>query len=995
MLTRIEVAFQPGMVDARGDGVRDAIRTFLALPVQAVHSRDIYKIEAPLDDAERRRVQAAIADPVTQRAGRGRLPGQGADWVLTVGFRAGVTDNVGRSARTVIEDLTDRPIPDDGDVYTETEYHLVAPDLDRSGAERVGLELLANPLIETLVIRAGAEWEAEEPDTTVPVIRGGGIPEAAIVDLSGSDEDLMRISREGTLSLRLLEMQVIRDHFVAPEVAGHRGTHDLPPSPTDVELECLAQTWSEHCKHKIFNATIDYREGDRRETIGSLFKTYIKGTTDAVAQRVDWLVSVFDDNAGVIRLDEKQNLVYKVETHNSPSALDPYGGAMTGIVGVNRDPFGTGRGAELLFNVWGYCLASPFHDTPLPEGLLHPRRIRDGVHKGVIDGGNQSGIPYGRGWEFFDQRYLGKPLVYCGTVGLMPREVCGEPAHVKIVRPGHLVAMIGGRIGKDGIHGATFSSEVLHADSPVQAVQIGDPITQKKMTDFLLEARDLGLYSTITDNGAGGLSSSVGEMATLCGGARLDLAKAPLKYAGLAPWEILTSEAQERMTVAIPPENIDAFLDLAQRREVEATVLGEFTAEPWFHVTVGERTVALLEMDFLHDGCPTLQLQAVWQAPPGEDPPTPEPADHGAALRGMLARLNLCSGEYKARQYDHEVKGLSVVKPYIGVHSDVPSDGAVFLAAHGQRRGVVLSEGILPCYSDLDTYHMARAAVDLAVRRSVAVGGHIGHMAALDNFCWPDPEQSDRTPDGHYKLAQLVRTCRGLQEACLSFDLPLISGKDSMKNDSTRGGGKISIPPTLLVSTIGITEDVATAMTLDAKKPGDRVLVLGATRAELGASEYLRWLGDDLRGEPFLGTRVPTVDLTLSRRTCDAVHACIERGLLRSASAPAMGGLALALARTAMAGELGLEVDLAALPVDGELGRAERLYAESGGRFVLTVAPEDADAVAEAFEGLPWGWIGTVTAGPPRLLVRDGDEIVLEQEIAALKRSWKEPLDGI
>ncbi len=995
MLTRIEVAFRPGMVDARGDGVRDAIRTFLALPVERVHSRDIYKLDAPLDDGERARVEAELADPVTQRAAQGRLPGHGADWVLTVGFRPGVTDNVGRSAAVLIQDLVGRPLPADGGVYTEIEYHLVAPALDRAGAERVGLELLANPLIETLAVRAGAEWEDEAPDQAIPVIRGGEIPEAEIVDLSGSDEDLMRISREGTLALRLVEMQAIRDHFRDPAVAAARAALDLPPSPTDVELECLAQTWSEHCKHKIFNATIDYREGDRRETVSSLFKTYVEGTTDAVAGRVDWLVSVFDDNAGVIRLDDEQSLVYKVETHNSPSALDPYGGAMTGIVGVNRDPFGTGRGAGLLFNVWGYCLGSPFHDQPLPEGLLHPRRIRDGVHKGVIDGGNQSGIPYGRGWEFFDPRYLGKPLVFCGTVGTMPRQVCGAPAHVKDVRPGHAVVMVGGRIGKDGIHGATFSSEELHQDSPVQAVQIGDPITQKKMTDFLLEARDLGLYTSITDNGAGGLSSSVGEMAELVGGATLDLAKAPLKYAGLAPWEILTSEAQERMTVAVPPERLDAFLALSARREVESTVLGTFTAEPVFRVTVGERTVALLEMAFLHDGCPRLALEAVWEPPAGEDPPTPEPEDHGAALRGMLARLNLCSGEFKARQYDHEVKGLSVVKPYVGVRGDVPSDGAVFLAAHGKPHGVVLAEGIYPCYSDLDTYHMARAAVDTAVRRSVAVGGRVGHMAALDNFCWPDPEQSERTPDGHYKLAQLVRACRGLQDACLAFDLPLISGKDSMKNDSTRGGVKISIPPTLLVSTIGVTGDVTTAVTLDAKRPGDHVLVLGATRAELGAGEYLRWLGETTRGAPYLGSAVPTVDLEQSRRTCDAVHELIWRGLVRSASTPALGGLALALARTAMAGELGLDVDLAALPVEGHPGRAERLYSESGGRFVLTVAPGDAEAVDTALEGLPKAWIGTVTGGPPRLLVRDGDEIVLDEDLAALKRSWKETLDGV
>ncbi len=997
MITRIEVAPRRDVADARGAGVRLAIRTFLGLPVDSVSTRTIYKIDAPLDASEQERVRAALTDPVTERSSLASLAGDEPDWVLRIGFRPGVTDNVGRSARVAVEDLVARPLEDDAAVYTETEFHLHGPELDRASADRIGHELLANLLIETLGVMSGAEWRAEGADHGLPRFPSAAEPQVRTVDLSGSDDDLMRISRDGTLSLSLEEMAAIRDHYTDPGRRSRRGDLGLPSWPTDVELECLAQTWSEHCKHKIFNADIRYREGERTETVRSLFSTYIRGTTEQVAERVDWLVSVFHDNAGVIRLDDERNLVFKVETHNSPSALDPYGGAMTGIVGVNRDPFGTGRGAELLFNVWGYCLASPFHDGAIPEGLLHPRRIRDGVHRGVIDGGNQSGIPYGRGWEFFDERYLGKPLVYCGTVGWMPREVGGQPSETKDVRAGYHVVMVGGRIGKDGIHGATFSSEELHADSPVQAVQIGDPITQKKMTDFLLEARDAGLYPAITDNGAGGLSSSVGEMATLCGGARIDLADAPVKYAGLDPWEILLSEAQERMTLAVPPDRLDAFLALARRREVEATVLGEFTDEAVFHVLHGGDTIAHLEMDFLHDGCPTLQLDAVWDPPEPREPAAIEPPDHGDALRGMLGRLNLCSIETKARQYDHEVKGLSVIKPFVGVGSDTPSDGAVFLAGHRGRAGVVLSEGILPRYSDLDTFHMATAAVDLAVRRAVAVGGRVGHMAALDNFCWPDPVQSERTPDGHHKLAQLVRACRGLQAACLAFDLPLISGKDSMKNDSTRGGVKISIPPTLLVSVIGTMDDVTRAVSLDAKCPGDRIYVLGETRPELGAGEYLQYRGEEVDGAGWLGGRVPTVDLDLSRRCCEGVADCVARGLARTVHAPGPGGLALALFRTAMGGRLGLEVDLDALPADGPLSPAEALYSESGGRFLLTAAPGDSAELERTLEGLPWACIGRVEPSETRarLRVRAGDAVSIDEDLDALVRTWKETLHDV
>ena len=382
-------------------------------------------------------------------------------------------------------------------------------------------------------------------------------PEVHDVPLREADDaDLARISKDGMLALNLEEMRAIQSYF-----------REQGRDPRDAELECLAQTWSEHCKHKIFASPISYQDPDGQTHLveRGLFRTYVRGATEEVAaaraeagadeEGAPFLVSVFHDNAGVVRFTETDHLAYKVETHNSPSALDPYGGAMTGIVGVNRDSFGTGRGADLLTNVWGYCLGDPRHDGALPRGLMHPRRIRDGVHDGVIDGGNHSGIPYRRGFELFDDRYAGKPLVYCGTVSVMPAECAGVPTHEKPVSVGDAIVMIGGRIGKDGIHGATFSSVELDEDSPVQAVQIGDPITQRMMFDMLAQARDEGLCSGMTDNGAGGLSSSVGEMAEMTGGARIDLAKAPLKYPGLAPWEILISEAQERMTVAVPGEH--------------------------------------------------------------------------------------------------------------------------------------------------------------------------------------------------------------------------------------------------------------------------------------------------------------------------------------------------------------------------------------------------------------------------------------------------------
>jgi phosphoribosylformylglycinamidine synthase len=980
MITRIEIGYKPGVRDPEGEAVAQTVEGYLHLPVDAVRTVSVYKIDAALRPGEADTAVEGFLDPVIQEAALGKLTREGYDWSITIGFRPGVTDNVGRTAKVTLQDMLGRRLEASDKVYTESRYLVKAPSLTRGQAERIATGCLANLLIETVRVQSAGEFEETPADESIPVMTGAASAAVNTVPLEGGDEELMRISREKVLSLNVAEMRTVRDYFASR--AGERKALGLGPEPTDAELEVLAQTWSEHCKHKIFNARIRYREpGKPGEMVSSIFNTYIRGATEAIGKKKDFLVSVFHDNAGVVRFNEKWNVVYKVETHNSPSALDPYGGAITGIVGVNRDPFGTGRGAELLANVWGYCLGSPFHDESLPQGLLHPRRIRDGVHQGVIDGGNQSGIPYLRGFEWFDRRYLGKPLVYCGTLALMPREIRGEPAHVKVVKSGHAVVMVGGRIGKDGIHGATFSSQELHDASPVQAVQIGDPITQKTMTDFLLEARDQALYSAITDNGAGGLSSSVGEMAQYSGGCEIDLEKAPIKYEGLQPWEILLSEAQERMTLAVPPEQVDALLKLAEERDVEATVLGTFTDSGLFHVTHGTLQVACIEMDFMHEGCPVLELEAVWD-PPAHEVPAPGALDVGA----LLERLNVCSKEEKSRQYDHEVKGLSIVKPFVGVANDIPSDASVMCVEHGKPEGVVLAEGINPRFSDVDTYWMAASVLDLALRRIVAAGGDPESVAGLDNFCWPDPEQSERTPDGHYKLAQLVRACRGLHDFSLAYGLPMISGKDSMKNDTHMGDTKISIPPTLLVSGVGKIHDVGLAMTPDAKCEGDAVYVLGMTRNEMGGSEYHAMLGG-------LGGDLPRVDPGKAMDRYKALHRCIGQGLVHSAHTPSLGGLGVGFAMVAMGGELGLEIDLGALPAEEGLDDKAALFSETNSRFIVTVAKADAERFEKAMgEGAR---VGIVTRTKKLVIKGVNGGNVVEEDVAALKDRWKGTVQGI
>ncbi len=721
MVSRIEIGLNDGIYDARAETLKRKALNLFNIKIDEVWTRNVYKIDADISDDELDIARCEFTDNVIETSATDRLsPPNDFNWLIEIGFRPGVTDNVGRTAKVALQDVIGRRLKDDEAVYTVTQYFIKATHLKRQDVEFIATELLANTLIQTVNIYSADEWMNSSIDRSVPAIHSAPDLTVKTFNLNCSDEELLRISRDGMLSCSLEEMKAMQRYFADEKVKSARIALGLPEDPTDVEIECIAQTWSEHCYHNIFYVLIRYYDEDgKEEVIDSLFKTYIKGATQKIAQEIDWLVSVFTDNAGVIKFSKKNHIVYKVETHNSPSALDPYGGAMTGIVGVNRDPMGTGMGANMLCNVWGYCFASPFYKGEVPKGLMHPRRIREGVHQGVIEGGNQSGIPWARGWEFFDDRFLGKPLVFCGTVGLLPVLVNGAPSEIKEIKKGDKVVMVGGRIGKDGIHGATFSSEELREESPVQAVQIGDPITQKKMYDFLMIARDRGLYRAITDNGAGGLSCSVGEMGRLCGGADIDLSKAPLKYQGLKPWEILLSEAQERMTLAVQPEKEKELMKLAKKMDVEVTTLGEFTDSGAFIIRYSDKVVGRLDMDFLYEGCPRMELKAKWEFKKPLEPAAIPKKHLNDVILELLSDLNICSKEYKSRQYDGEVKGLSVIKPFVGIYCDIPSDATVMRAEYESNVGIVLAEGVNPFYSDIDTYNMASSVIDEAVRRIV------------------------------------------------------------------------------------------------------------------------------------------------------------------------------------------------------------------------------------------------------------------------------------
>jgi phosphoribosylformylglycinamidine synthase II len=993
MPNRIEVALKDGVRDARGERIRREIEHFMHLPVMDVKTIDVYTVDSSLSEADLQPAAAGpFSDPVIQEFGIGCPLAADFDFAVEVGFRPGVTDNVGRTAREAVEYLTGRPFADGEGVYYAVQY-LLKGGLSVDDVEQIATGLLCNTLIQRYSILSAADFADRGGFAAyLPKVQVEVKVEVKEIDLEVSDDELMRISREGILALTLDEMRIIQAHYRAPKVLAERQKQGLVAKPTDVELECLAQTWSEHCKHKIFAGTVQYEDelGNRQE-INSLFKSFIQRTTKDVREKLgdrDFCLSVFKDNAGVIRFNKEWSLVFKVETHNSPSALDPYGGALTGIVGVNRDPFGTGQGSKLIFNTDVFCFADPFYDKPLPSRLLHPRRIYEGVVEGVEHGGNKSGIPTVNGSLVFDERFAGKPLVFCGTAGLMPAELNGQPSHEKSIKPGDLIVMTGGRIGKDGIHGATFSSEELNENSPVTAVQIGDPITQKRMFDFLIRARDKGLYRFITDNGAGGLSSSVGEMAGECGGCRMDLSRAPLKYPGLNPWEILISEAQERMSLAVPPEQIDEFLDMAKRFGVEATVLGEFTDNGVFHILHGERTVAWLPMEFMHEGLPPMQLTARWEVREQAEVEVEEKEDYTDDLKRLLSSLNICSKESVVRRYDHEVQGGSVVKPFTGVANDGPSDAAVVRPILDSFEGVVTAHGICPRYSDIDTYHMTANAIDEALRNYVAVGGSLDLVAGLDNFCWCDPVLSDKTPDGPYKMAQLVRSNQALYDVCMDYNLPLISGKDSMKNDFYDGTTKISIPPTLLFSVIGKIDDARKAVTMDVKRPGDIVYLLGKTGDELGGSEYLALSGA-------IGNNIPKVDTAGAYQRYKAYHEAVNQGTVASCHDLSDGGLAVAAAESAFAGGYGVTLDLSRVLWKGEAaGKSDvaLLFSESASRHIVTVHPGKRDQFEAIISGNCFASIGMVTEDPALSIVGLNGATVVKSGLSELKEAWQQTL---
>jgi len=959
MLYKIEIKDKPGIFDAVGEGIKKDILDLGINSIRKVSFIQVYIIEGNLSEFDIKKIcEELLVDKVSQDFfinPQTRKPAnRQTEFIIEVAYNPGVMDPIEESTLKGIRDLGTEGA---NSVKTAKKY-LFKGKLTDIQLKTISEKLLYNKLIQHII--------------KLPITNEIGYKfNLLTVDLlKASDKELQKISSQGQLFLNPTEMRQIKKYF-----------KKLKRNPTDCELETIAQTWSEHCWHKTFRGKIEYKEVTRSpghqvtRKIDNLLESTIMKVTKELSK--PWCVSVFKDNSGVIRFDDKYNICFKVETHNHPSALEPFGGANTGIGGVIRDPLGTGLGAKPILNTDVFCFGPPDYPfSKLPSGTLHPKRIMKGVVSGVRDYGNKMGIPTVNGAILFHERFVGNPLVYCGTVGILPREKSFKQAKAR-----EFIVVVGGRTGRDGIHGATFSSgELTHESEKISsgAVQIGNPIQEKKMVDTILQARDKNLYSAITDCGAGGLSSAVGEMGVDLG-AKVYLDKVPLKYTGLSYTEIWISESQERMVLAVPKEKICALMDVFNQENVEATVIGEFTNTKRLELYHQDNLVCDLEMQFLHKGLPQIVKKATYIQPRHQEPRILLSKDLTKYLLRLLSQYDIASKEWVIRQYDHEVQGGSVLKPLVGINNDGPSDASVIKPILASSKGIIVSCGINFRYGLIDPYWMAASCIDEALRQIIAVGGSLKEVAILDNFCWGNPDKPDR-------LGGLVRAAYGCYDIAKGFGVPFISGKDSLNNEYTVRNRSLAIPGTLLISAIAVTDDVNKTISMYAKQPGDLLYVVGDTHNELGGSHYY-----DLFG--FLGNRLPKVNPKKAKLIFNALSEASSLGFIKAMHDCSEGGMAVALAEMAFSGGLGMEIFLSEVPFRVHSERNDFiLFSESNSRFIVEVEKKKQKKFEQILKGIPFGLIGCVSPEKQfRVYGLDG-RVCIKTDIDKLKQTWKEPL---
>jgi len=1002
MQYKIEVKDKPGIFDAVGAGVSKDIFDLGIGSVKKVKFIQVYTLEGNLAEGQIISIcQELLTDRVAQDYKIGQ-PARGLasnstqvhglpsfrqsqaeshrpakfsnQHIVEVAYNPGVMDPVEAS---VLKGIKDLGITTVDSVKTAKKY-IIEGSLSPAQLKTISEKLLYNKLIQHIV-----NPQVTEPDTQhLPAYNFNLI---TVNLLGATDTQLLEISKCGQLFLNLNEMHQIRNYF-----------RKIKRNPTDCELETIAQTWSEHCYHKTFRGKIKYTEETRNpkpETLNKseirnpktktrLIDNLLKSTIMKVTKELNkkWCVSVFKDNSGVIKFDQENNICFKVETHNHPSALEPFGGANTGIGGVIRDCIGTGLGAKPILNSDIFCFAPPdLAFNKVPAGSLHPKRVMKGVVSGVRDYGNKMGIPTVNGAILFHEYFVGNPLVYCGTVGVIPKD-----KSFKKTNKGDLVVVVGGATGRDGIHGATFSSGELTQESETVssgAVQIGNPIEEKKVLDTILQARDQNLYTAITDCGAGGLSSAVGEMGAELG-ARVYLDKVPLKYSGLSYMEIWISESQERMVISVPPKNIEKLIAIFANENVFATVIGEFTDTKRLELYYQDNLVCDLDMKFLHEGIPQIAKKAVYIQTKHREPKISEKKNYTDDLLKLLSHYDICSKEWVIRQYDHEVQGGSIIKPLVGLKNDGPSDASVTKPLYNSNKGVIISNGINFRFGFIDPYWMAASCIDEALRQIISVGGSLKEVAILDNFCWGNPDKPDR-------LGGLVRAAYGCYDTAIAYGVPFISGKDSFYNEFSVHGKSRPIPGTVLISAISVTEDVNKAVSMYAKEAGNLIYIVGKTRDELGASHYY-----DLYKA--IGNNVPKVYHDQAKKTFSALSKATEKGLVKAMHDCSDGGLAVALAEVAFSGGLGMEIFLSEVPYQSQIKRNDiLLFSESNSRFVVEVEKAKQKEFEKLLKGAActaFGLAGCLTKNTDFKIFGLDGKVCVDANINKLKENWRAPL---
>jgi phosphoribosylformylglycinamidine synthase len=921
-----------------------------------VCQRKVYFIEADLDSSVIEKIaQSLLIDAVIEqyhiKKGFFDMKPEADEILIT--YNPGVCDPVSLSLDKAISDL-------DYEVKsTRTAKFYKFEGLNEEEIQNLAPKILYNPLIEHTL-----EYEKSVKLLTLDEFAGSHYEfQLVTVDiLNDDDKQLMEISDKGCLSLSLDEMRIIKDYFK------RRGAN-----PTDCELETIATLWSEHCAHKTFRGIINYQEKDeqgnlvKEEKIDNLLKSKIAKATSEINSSD--CVSVFEDNSGVVKFDDKNNICFKVETHNHPSSLEPYGGASTGIGGVIRDILGTGCSARPFASIDVFCF-SPWHISyeDLPHGLLHPKRIINGVVSGVRDYGNRMGIPTVAGAVLFEERFLGNPLVYCGTLGILPKE-----KSFKKSEKGELVILCGARTGRDGIHGATFSSKELDEQtvSLTSAVQVGNPIEEKKVTEAILKARDKNLFNAITDCGAGGISSAITELGQ-DHGVEVYLDKVPLKYRGLSYTEIWISESQERMVFFTKEENLGELENIFKEEDVELTVVGKVTGDNKLRLLYENNKVCELDMDFIFN-LPKLEKKAVWVNKNEKEAKLSDKDNYNQDLKSLLASPNIAPKDWILKQYDHEVQAGSVLKSIRGIDKMGVSDASVLRPDLESDKCVAVGVGINPFYSDIDPYWMAASSIDEALRNVVCVGAKLNKTFILDNFSWGAPTDEEI-------LAGLVRAAQACYDFSTYYGVPFISGKDSLYNEYTVGDKRISIPGTLLVSAASVIDDWRKTITAGFKKETNLIYIVGVTKPELGGSEYFRKLG-------IKEGNVPKVDKQSAKDVFIKVSEAIDKGLVASCHDLSEGGLGVAVSEMCIDGGLGANIFLQEVPFKDNILDYEVLFSESPTRFLVEVDSEKKDEFEKALEGVKWGRVGCVSENKKLVIYGKEDKEIVSLEVEELYKA--------